>query len=267
MRYGYLKINLADLWSEPRFNSERASQLFFAEPVRLLKEKNGFAHVEQCDGYTGWADLRFLGPADRSYFKQYRSESGWVVHAATTRLYRSGRPAGSEPFFLYYGTKLRGRRTGSTDIAILLPDARIQCVKRSNLRPVKAKVTRVDPAAVIADARRFLGVPYLWGGVTSAGFDCSGFVRTVMAQCGVYLPRDTKDQIKVGRKVARERIKTGDLVFFKRHVGFAVGTDRVIHSSAGGGGVRVNSLTPGGPDYRPDLDRDFNQARRLACFS
>jgi cell wall-associated NlpC family hydrolase len=53
------------------------------------------------------------------------------------------------------------------------------------------------------------------------------------------------------------------LLFFKRHVGFAIGRDRVIHSSVGGSGVRINSLRPGADDYRPDLDRDFATARRI----
>jgi len=53
------------------------------------------------------------------------------------------------------------------------------------------------------------------------------------------------------------------LLFFQRHVGFAIGRDRIIHSSVGGSGVRINSLNPDMKDYRPDLDRDFATARRV----
>jgi cell wall-associated NlpC family hydrolase len=63
--------------------------------------------------------------------------------------------------------------------------------------------------------------------------------------------------------VDRADVKTGDLLFFKRHVGIALGADRLIHASMGGAGVRMNSLRPGMPDYRPDLDRDFAAARRI----
>jgi cell wall-associated NlpC family hydrolase len=79
----------------------------------------------------------------------------------------------------------------------------------------------------------------------------------------MYVPRDTRDQISVGQRVERERIKSGDLLFFRRHVGLAVGRTHIIHASRGGGGVRLEALVPGLPVYREDLDRDFAQARRI----
>ena len=120
---------------------------------------------------------------------------------------------------------------------------------------------------IIAEAKKFIDIPYLWGGISYPGFDCSGFVRTILAQFGISVPRDTKDQIRLGEAIGRDQVKTGDLLFFKRHVGFAIGRDGIIHSSVGGNGVKVNSLTPGKEDYREDLDRDFYQARRVICFS
>jgi cell wall-associated NlpC family hydrolase len=77
------------------------------------------------------------------------------------------------------------------------------------------------------------------------------------------MPRDTKDQITMGERVDRDCIKTGDLLFFRRHVGLAIGRTHLVHASRGGGGVRINALVPGLPDYREDLDRDFVQARRM----
>jgi cell wall-associated NlpC family hydrolase len=121
----------------------------------------------------------------------------------------------------------------------------------------------VTPRMIVREARRFLGVPYLWGGISPAGFDCSGLVRALFGRYDIYLPRDTKDQIKMGRHIDRTEVRAGDLLFFKRHVGLALGRSRILHASVGGSGVRINSLTEGDDDYRADLDRDYAGARRL----
>jgi cell wall-associated NlpC family hydrolase len=121
----------------------------------------------------------------------------------------------------------------------------------------------VSAAGVIREARRFLGVPYLWGGISPAGFDCSGFVRAIFSRFGIRVPRDTRDQVKAGIKVDRVNVRPGDLLFFNRHVGIALRHNRMIHASLGGGGVGINSLRPGDDDYRKDLDDSFVTARRL----
>jgi cell wall-associated NlpC family hydrolase len=147
--------------------------------------------------------------------------------------------------------------------AVSLPDGRLVAVKKRNVAPIRKRMTSVSARALTAEARKFLGVPYLWGGITSTGFDCSGLVQAVFATFGITMPRDTKDQIRSGTGVARDRIRMGDLLFFDRHVGIATGDSRIIHASRGGGGVTLNSLTPGEPDYRPDLAASFRQARRI----
>jgi len=267
MRYGWISSNLVDLWVRPRFNSERASQLWFGQPVRVMAEKSGFYSVRLTDGYQGWVDKRFVRPIS-SEFKKYISHLTSFVIAPRARLYNGNGRAAGAPFFLYYGTLLFTRSTTGSFARIILPGETGFLIKKTHLVPInRNNLRRITGQMVVAQASRFLGVPYLWGGVTTAGFDCSGFVQTVLSRFGVNIPRDTKDQIHVGEKVERDCIKTGDLLFFKRHVGFAVGRDKIIHSSAGGGGVRINSLVPNGIDYREDLDRDFNQARRWLCSS
>jgi len=268
MRYGWISSNLVDLWARPRFNSERASQLLFAQPVRVLAEKSGFYSVATTDGYRGWVDRRFVQPLRRSEFKNYANGLTSFVDAPQARLYNGNGRAAGAPYFVYYGTRLFTRSTNDSFAKVILPGELSFLIKKTLLVPInRYNLRKITGRMVVAQASRFLGVPYLWGGVTTAGFDCSGFVQTVLSRFGVNIPRDTKDQIHVGVKVERNSIKTGDLLFFKRHVGFAMGRDKILHSSAGGGGVRINSLTPDGIDYREDLDRDFNQARRWLCSS
>jgi cell wall-associated NlpC family hydrolase len=95
-------------------------------------------------------------------------------------------------------------------------------------------------------ARHLLGVPYRWGGTSpSTGFDCSGFVQFVYRHFGVQLPRTTYSQFDTGRRVSRESLRPGDLVFFDGvgHVGMYVGGGRFIHAPHTGTTVRISSLS------------------------
>ena len=106
-------------------------------------------------------------------------------------------------------------------------------------------------------AKSYIGVPYLWGGVTPSGFDCSGLVQYVYNQIGVDLERTTTYQIGQGRAVPIEDLQQGDLVFFgnpTHHVGIYIGNNCFVHAPYEGQNVRIDSLS----------DRsDYNQARRI----
>ena len=96
-------------------------------------------------------------------------------------------------------------------------------------------------AAVIATAKKYIGVPYLWGGATPSGFDCSGFVQYVFKAHGISLPRVSRDQYTAGYAVSRSNLKPGDLVFFNTsgsgvsHLGIYLGNDQFIHASTSKG--------------------------------
>jgi cell wall-associated NlpC family hydrolase len=115
----------------------------------------------------------------------------------------------------------------------------------------------------VATAVRFLGVPYLWGGITPYGFDCSGLVKTVFGFHGITLPRDSADQRSAGFDVARSSLRPGDLLFFPGHVAIICGGKEFVHASASRGMVAIDSFDPGAPNYREDLDNEFEFARRI----
>ena len=98
-------------------------------------------------------------------------------------------------------------------------------------------------------AERFIGIPYQWGGNNVVeGMDCSGFVRAVYNLCGVIIPRNSREQYKVGDRVGRDALRDGDLVFFGSsedaisHVGIYVGNNRFVHAPRRGDEIRVTSL-------------------------
>jgi cell wall-associated NlpC family hydrolase len=110
----------------------------------------------------------------------------------------------------------------------------------------------VDAAsALVSTALGLLGVPYENGGTTADGFDCSGFTQYVFARMGVPLPREVRDQFRVGRPVKPDAVAPGDLLFFQTasngasHVGIAVGGDAFVHAPSSTGVVRVEHYSSG----------------------
>jgi hypothetical protein len=265
MTYAYVATNLLDLREQSSFNSGRVNQLFFATPVKVLRTDGDYCFVEESGGYQGWAHQNGLTKISlRDYRLSTGSSNGVVVATGGADILDPRHNKSIEPFFAYYGTKLTVTSWRDPYLTIRLPDGQTRRVKHSRIKPMKDKKAPIlTGRRLVTEARRFLGIPYLWGGITTAGFDCSGLVQTVCGRFGIAVPRDTKDQILVGDPVSRTEVRSGDLLFFDRHVGFAVGGTRIIHASVSGTGVRINSLTAGEADYREDLDRSFRIARRI----
>jgi cell wall-associated NlpC family hydrolase len=114
-----------------------------------------------------------------------------------------------------------------------------------NLRPGKA------PKELVSFAKSYLNVPYVWGGTTPKGFDCSGFTKYVMNEYGIDIRRVSQDQVKDGTYVPKEYLSVGDLVFFDTkgngisHVGIYIGSGDFIHASSGAKKVTISSLDEG----------------------
>ena len=113
--------------------------------------------------------------------------------------------------------------------------------------------TKPQPLGVraVAYAKRFLGVPYRWGGSSPGGFDCSGLVRYVYQRFGLDLPHSSYADFDLGRRVGRWALEPGDLVFFSGlgHVGMYVGHGRFIHAPHSGTSVQISSLSEWGGSY------------------
>jgi len=120
----------------------------------------------------------------------------------------------------------------------------LEALKKANKSPQQ------NTEQIISKAKEFLGVPYIWGGTTPAGFDCSGFTRYVFASQGTTLPRVSVDQYGVGTSVAFKDLIPGDLVFFNLssgkqidHVGIYIGNNEFI-SATSSKGIAIYSFTP-----------------------
>lgn len=102
--------------------------------------------------------------------------------------------------------------------------------------------------ALITTAKKYMGVPYVWGGTTTEGFDCSGFTQYVMKQNGITIPRTAAEQYATGTPVDKSQLRVGDLVFFTTykegasHVGFYMGDGKFIHASSANEQVTISNL-------------------------
>jgi cell wall-associated NlpC family hydrolase len=132
------------------------------------------------------------------------------------------------------------------------PGANVPAVSPDDPGPASPGAASRASPGLIATALALRGTPYLNGGVEpSRGFDCSGFVQWVFAQHGTVLPREVREQYDEGRRIDRDEVRAGDLVFFETvsrgasHVGIALGEGAFVHAPSSRGVVRVENYTNG----------------------
>jgi hypothetical protein len=207
-----------------------------------------WCRIETPDTYQGWVPRRALQPATG-----FGGGESLLIRELWANL--RARPDARLPALLtaYIGTRLPLAERRERWVGLQLPDGGtgwVECHRAGSERPGEGEWVR-EPAAILATAERFLGVPYLWGGGTPAGIDCSGFVQLVFGLHGLSLWRDTTEQVTQGEAAGFSALRPADLVFFGAdglasarvtHVGLMLDGQRFIHAR-GGQCVRINSLS------------------------
>lgn len=256
---GKININVADIRAEPRFQSERTSQALFNEKVKILDKKDDYVYAKTGDGYEGWMAGQFLS--------EYKADHGEETHLIISNLapgYLARDENSKRIVSIPYGCRLSGEfKDGYLGIqSERYGDFYIGLNDLGKIDKTE-KPLSLSKDTLINEAEKFLGAPYLWGGRSFFGIDCSGFVQTIVRRFGVELPRDTKDQINRGVEIQRDNIGLGDLLFFPRHVALAISKTEFIHSSSSNGGVAFNSFDSSSKIYSRYLDESFKTARRI----
>ncbi|MBN1826354.1 MAG: C40 family peptidase [Candidatus Eisenbacteria bacterium] len=257
---------VAGLHDRPDFHSPLVTQAILGERLTLLDDDGAdWLPVRVEDGYVGFAHRGTLAEArqdrrtDREPSPLIRIETRRaLIHAVPSETSLPVREA-------VFGSILlsRARRGGWTGVE--LPDGAVGWVRNEECAPTDGSKGKPAPRRIVETARIFLGVPYLWGGTSTFGIDCSGLVQRVFGAWGIRLPRDADLQCRVAaplREGARRR--EGDLLFFGgdrvTHVAVSLGGAQLIHAS---GWVRVQSLRPDSPSYRKDLRESYRGAGRI----
>ena len=250
------------------------SQLLLGEPVVVLAEHHDWLQVAALwqpasgnpRGYPGWVRRAHLGrPVDRS-----TGAAAYVITRTAACTLESG-----GALTLSFGTVLWVDGVSAHAAHVLLPDGRRAEIPLAHLRLAHKKQQRAyGPDDLLATARQFLGLRYLWGGTSAWGLDCSGLVHLVYRAHGVVVPRDARDQAAAAgvTAVPVDAVEPGDLYFFARsgeavyHVGFASravdreGVRWMLHAPEGGELVedapmashRLATLVAAGRVTKPD---------------
>lgn len=267
--FGVVTIPVANMRSKPGHSAELSNQLLCGTVVRLYKYSNGWLYSQSPDDYLGWIDEDAIQLMDDAQYRSWHSAQKIIIIADQSYLYSEASLAADKLSALSAGAILKSIENGNDFYEASLADGRTGFVPVSQSMGLEEwKMQNQSPPtseALLRVAKSYLGRPYLWGGTSGNGMDCSGFTKTVLFQNGWLLPRDASQQVLVGQPVQTDttlkNLMPGDFLFFGRHanekqsekvthVAIYAGEGKIIHSS---GYIRIESLVRGEPtftDYR-----------------
>ncbi|MDE6609545.1 MAG: C40 family peptidase [Muribaculaceae bacterium] len=267
--WGQPLISVACMRDEPRHGSELVSQCLLGVPVAIWGREGEWLDVMTPEGYRGWVNVSSIAEKSEKEMEQWRSAERYVVDSPTeVRVYADSSLDASAGVVtdLVDGCIVEGGKARMPGVlAVTLPDGRSGYADVDRFIEIGEWSNQShDVEKIISRAEALMGVPYLWGGLSTKSMDCSGLVKLCYWANGIVVLRDASQQAQCGEPVDRDGIERGDLLFFGNaetgrvtHVGIYEGDSMYVHSS---GRVRLNSLDHESPDY---MEKHYLSSRRL----
>ena len=268
--FGIVNVSVTPMREEPRHSSQMVDQAIMGNVVRLLKNDNGWYLAQTHYGYVGWINKSGIFITNES------GKNNWQEKADKSftdlqNLIRSEPDNNSLPISDIVLNNVVISEPYDNDWSLIhLPDGRKGYLKSKSLRYFNTKnQNNIHSGDIISDAKRMMGTPYLWGGNSTKGNDCSGFTQTVFKANNIQIPRDARQQALIGTPILPSQdwsnILPGDLLFFGRknrvtHVGISLGQKDFIHQ---GGRVDINSLDESSPNFNSGRLKSFLFIRRI----
>ena len=275
--FGVVRLSACNIRSKPGDSKELATQSTLGTTLKVYKQEGSWFLVQTPDHYLGWLDEGGFELMDETTLRAweqlekvvYLPDFGFSYSAADENSRRvSDLLAGNILGYL-------GEEAAFTKVQY--PDNRIAYIPSSQVQGLQTWLENhtPNPSSILATAETFLGRPYLWGGTSGKGVDCSGFTKSVFYLNGVLLARDASQQVHTGIEVPTDtswaNLVPGDLLFFGtkataekkeriKHVAIYMGDGKIIHSS---GTVKIESLRRGDPDFAEKRLNTFIRAKRI----
>ena len=247
-KYFTINVSVANIYNKPNFTSQVVTQGLLGESCEVLDENNNWLKIKQWDNYEGWINRRQGVHSDKKYNSNFTvfEMDGVVIQRNGNNIIRD----------LTFGNKLIGKpKNGGFDV--VLPDGEKgwtdTLLGNMSEKPNRKSIVRL--------ARSFLGTPYLWGGKSPHGFDCSGFIQSIFFTFNIELPRDSHQQAEFlgDNRIKRDDVQQGDLHFFQNnnkisHVALAEDNEYFFHSQ---GWVKQESFNKKAPNFSQDLEDQY----------
>ena len=253
---GVISISVANLRGEGKHSAELVTQATLGMPVKVLKKEGSWYLIQTPDDYLAWVDYGGVEPMDAEQFKSWKDSEKIIFKDAYGQSYTESSKDSRPVSDLVAGSvlELMGEKAGF--YSVKYPDGREAYVSKDQAAKYSDWLSQLDQSqeSLVNTAERLMGLPYLWGGTSSKGVDCSGYTKTIYFMNGMILPRDASQQIKEGKLIDSvgdfEKLAVGDLLFFGKkatdstkervvHVGMWIGNNEFIHSA---GDVHISSM-------------------------
>lgn len=259
--------SVVDIRRKPDHAAELVTQVIYGDSLQPLKRESDWWLVRMPDGYIGWIRSWHLHPSTRDERRRFRGKAMHRVVANIVQVLEEANEEALPVSDAVTGTRLMAEPGGRRGWRrVTLADGRGGFTLSKGIGKLPRRKT-VSPEGLVATGMRFLGIPYLWGGTTPKGFDCSGLIQRIFGLHGVQIPRDADQQSRFGRLKSagsHQELNTGDLLFFGKtgaaisHVAMYVADGLFLHAF---GHVRVGALDPRHNLFEAGLVGDWRLTR------
>lgn len=252
--YAIVELSTICLRSAPDFEASLETQELMGTVVEVLDRQSYWVKVHCDQPYDAWCTVKSLKEVDAEGAQAWSTADRMMVTVPFSRIYSSPEKSSDPVSDLCKGDVVAKLGNAKGWIKVSTPGGREGWTPESDLCPYDKwlKSRNATGKSLVAEAKQWVGVPYLWGGMSPKGFDCSGLVRFVYLMNGVHLPRNASQIANCGTPVTvfqedgttftAENLQSGDLLFFGRkaqegkparitHVGMYIGDGRMIHAS------------------------------------
>lgn len=254
MKFGICLLSVIPLRKEPSDKAEMVSQLLFGELIVVLNAQQNWLQIRNVqDSYEGWIDAKQIEPLDENEFNTLNHQP---KHYITDLVEVITRLDTNDMIPVTMGACIRNISNGKFRVKDLSFSCTAELISGESISGY---------LQIKENAMTLLNAPYLWGGKSPLGIDCSGFVQLVYMLSGIHLMRDASMQAGMGEPISfLEEARPGDLLFFDNedgqivHVGIYLENNKIIHAS---GKVRIDSIDHQGI-FNTDLSR-YSHTLRL----